>query len=126
MVLDLLVPIASFALGLVSSSVVWFYFKPLSEVKSVISQTDADLQYYAHVISSPGPENHDQATLNEASESLRTDASQLRAASNQVLKYRWVRRIAGLPSRESIETAARTLIGLSNTVYEEEQVRNTE
>jgi len=120
---DLLVPIASFALGLVSTSVIWFYFRPLSVVKSAISQTDADLRYYAHVITSPGPETNEQAVLDEASESLRTDAAQLRAASNQVPKYRLVRRVAGLPSRSSVDTAARKLIGLANAVHSENQPR---
>ncbi|MFC3476962.1 hypothetical protein [Halobacterium litoreum] len=126
MALGLLIPIASFALGLVSSTVVWFYFEPLSEVKNVISQTDADLQYYARVITSPGPENHGQAKLDEASEALRTDAAQLRAASNQVPKYRVARYVAGLPSRDSIDIAARKLMGLSNTVYADDHERNTE
>ncbi|MGB9965195.1 hypothetical protein [Halobacterium hubeiense] len=124
--LGLLVPIASFALGLVSSSVVWFYFKPLSGVKNAISQTDADVQYYAHVITSPGLEANNQSKLDEASEALRTDATQLRAAANQVPLYEWTRHMAGLPPRDSIDTAARKLIGLSNTVYEANQVRNTE
>ncbi|WP_353634173.1 hypothetical protein ABSL23_13970 [Halobacterium sp. NMX12-1] len=126
MAFGLLVPIASFALGLVSSSVVWFYFKPLFEVKSVISQTDADLQYYAHIVTSPGFEVNSQADLDEASEALRTDSTQLRAAANQVPMYRWTRRIGSLPPRDSIDAAARKLIGLSNTVYDDTQVQNTE
>ncbi|MBP2250651.1 hypothetical protein J2754_000960 [Halarchaeum solikamskense] len=119
--------LASFVLGVVSSTIVWFYIKPLSDVASCIQQVDTDLRYYRDVITSPGPNSHTESTLNEASEALRMDGAELRAATNQVPFYSDVRHLAGLPPRDAIDESYRKLIGLSNGVYEEEVTEtNTE
>ncbi|GGN15898.1 hypothetical protein [Halarchaeum nitratireducens] len=115
--------LASFVLGVVSSTIVWFYIKPLSDVASCIQQVDTDLRYYRDVITSPGPNSHAASELDEASEALRMDGAELRAATNRVPFYSDVRHLAGLPSRGAIDESYRKLIGLSNGVYEEDANR---
>lgn len=89
---------------------------PVQAMKSTIGVISHTLVQYAHVIANPGvlkPE-----VMDEASHSLCSLSSQLRAHLYLIPTYKITSKVFGLPSFNRVRAASRALIGLSNSVHQ--------
>ena len=92
-----------------------FHIEPIHEQLRLIGEIADSLVFYANVYSNP--EVAQEKKRVEASEVFRRHASQLRAKSNAIPWYQfWQSLIRGIPKDEDVQEAAKSLIGLSNSI----------
>lgn len=88
---------------------------PVVEFRSVKVDIDEHLIYYANVISNSASMGPD--AVNEASDALRQDASQLESRANNIRGYQIWSNFGMLPNRNEVTEAKQNLIGISNMIY---------
>jgi len=93
--------------------------EPASEMKQTIGEIAHSLTEHANVIQNPGVPKEEMIT--EASRHLRKLSSQLEAHLYLIPIYRFTSKLFFLPSRDRIISAARALMGRSNSVFRAEQ-----
>jgi len=92
-----------------------FYIAPYDRFRRTLGDVSFNMIYYANVYTSPGL--GDKATLDEASNKLRSLASQLLSDSSAVNGYWFFAATRLIPARRQVGEAAGKLIALSNSVY---------
>ena len=89
--------------------------EPVQETKRLIGQVAHSLIEHANVIQNPGVPSED--AMKTTSQHLRKLSAQLEAQLYLVPTYPTTARIFCLPSRDEVLSAARSLMGLSNSVF---------
>jgi hypothetical protein len=91
------------------------YVEPIHRLRSLIGEIADSLVFYANVYCNPGSLR--QEIMDEASEILRRQASQLRARAYAIPLYSLWAFMRLVQEKRRIEEASKELIGLSNSVY---------
>ena len=116
-----------------------FFIEPVHDLRKAIGDVGDALIYYAHLYmrpkeiaadagwsaGSPLPPVYSEER-GKASDALRQKASLLLVRGNAVFKYRWFVRLSMIPSWESLTTAHRELLNLSNSVSRGNPLVNAE
>lgn len=89
--------------------------EPVQEMKKLIGQIAHSLIEHANVIQNPGAPTEEQ--MKATSLHLRKLCALLEAQLYLVPMYRLTAGIFGLPTREKVLSASRSLMGLSNSVF---------
>jgi hypothetical protein len=110
-----------FVLGQVA---VKFFIEPIQEVWRIVGEIADSLIFYADLHANPGPTPAEKRKI--ASESFRRQASQLSGRTNVVAWYRFWAYLHLLPKKSGIEKACRGLIGLSNSLFDNDAKGNNE
>jgi hypothetical protein len=110
-----------FVLGQVA---VKFFVEPIQEVWRTIGEIADSLMFYADLHANPGPFAREKRMV--ASESFRHQASQLKGRMNVVALYRLWAFLHFLPKKSGIDKACRGLIGLSNSLFDNDTKGNNE
>jgi len=91
-----------------------FFIEPLQEYSKLLGEIAHSLTYYANVYSGAGGLSKER--VDEASGTLRRQASQLRAAA-WTIRWYWLWRVLGMvPRKRDMIEASVNLIGLSNSM----------
>jgi hypothetical protein len=93
-----------------------FFIEPVQELKKTIGVISHSLIERANVISNPGISVKD--VEHETSRELRNLASHLTSHLCLIPCYPWTAWIFRLPTRAEIRNASKNLIGLANSVFE--------
>ncbi len=91
------------------------FVEPIHRLRSLIGEIADTLIFYADVYSNPGYGQKER--MDEASEALRRQASQLRARAHSVPWYSFWSFMGLVRKKAKIEEASAELIGLSNSVH---------
>ncbi len=91
------------------------YVEPIHRLRSLIGEIADSLVFYANVYCNPGSLRKE--VMDEASEILRRQASQLRARAYAIPLYSLWAFMQLVQEKKRIEEASAELIGLSNSVY---------
>lgn len=91
------------------------YVEPIHRLRSLIGEIADSLVFYANVYCNPGSVRKE--LMDEASEVLRRQASQLRARAYAIPLYSIWASVRLVRKKGEIEEASAELIGLSNSVY---------
>lgn len=94
------------------------FVEPIHRLRSLIGEIADSLVFYANVYSNPGLGQKER--MDEASETLRHQASQLRAREYSVPWYSLWSFMGLVREKAKIEEASAELIGLSNSVHRSE------
>ncbi len=135
--MTVIVGVTVFALGQI---LVRFFIEPVQDLRRAIGDAGDVLIYYARLYLNPkevSPEVGDYSAGSPlppvygeergvASDALRQKASLLFIRANAVLKYGWFVRLGIIPSWESLKTAHRELLNLSNSVSRGNPLVNAE
>lgn len=92
--------------------------EPIQALRNTIGQVAVELMAHAQVIHNPGV--LDRAVMLETSKVLRRVAGELESHLYRVPRYDTTARRFGLPSRKELIDARTQLIGLSNSVFRNE------
>ncbi len=93
--------------------------EPVNDLKRTIGGIAHSLIEHANVIQNPGVPNGEM--IAKTSRHLRKLSSQLEAHLYLIPIYRFTSKLFFLPSRDKILSAARALMGLSNSVFRAEE-----
>jgi len=93
--------------------------EPVNELKRTIGEIAHSLIEHANVIQNPGILKEEMMT--ETSRHLRKLSSQLEAHLYLIPMYSFTSKLFFLPSRDRLLSAARALMGLSNSVFRAEE-----
>ncbi len=96
-------------------AVVKFVIEPIAALRQTIGAVSLARIEEAQTTSNPGLLSKERN--NEASKRLRMLSAELHAHLFKVPRYDLVARVCHLPSRKVVMTAAKNLIGLSNSVF---------
>ena len=94
------------------------FVEPIHRLRSLIGEIADSLVFYADIYSNPG--YCQKEIMDEASETLRRQASQLRARAHSILGYQFWVFIKLVPQTTNIQESSAELIGLSNSVHRSE------
>ena len=119
--LTVLVGVVVFVLGQIA---VKFFIEPIQEVRKIVGEIADSLIFFADLHANPGPTATEKRMA--ASESFRRQASQLKGKTNVVAWYRFWAFIHFLPKKPGIDKACRGLIGLSNSLFDNDAKGNRE
>lgn len=101
-----------------------FIVDPIREYRDIRKQISRDLVDYANLIANPG--SGDSHRTKEAEKALRGDASDLKAAADDIPVYSLWAKFGIIPLREEVNEAKQKLIGLSNSLDQGNVVWNDE
>jgi hypothetical protein len=108
----ILTGVAIFVLGQI---IVRFLIEPVQEMKRTIGQISHSLTEHANVIQNPGlPKDK---MIENTSQHLRNLSAQLESHLYLIPVYELTSKIFSLPSKNNVLKSARSLMGLSNSVY---------
>jgi hypothetical protein len=110
-VLTIIIGVISFVLGQIA---IKFFIEPIQRQQEHIGKIAHYLIFYADLWANPGFGPDDK--IKEAEKKFRQLASELRALTNLVKGYYYFSSLGIVPSYIEIETSARNLIGLSNSL----------
>ena len=136
-VLTVMGGVAVFVLGQIF---IRFFLEPVQELRKAIGDVGDALIYYAHLYMHPKEVTAEACGWSagsprppvfgeergEASDALRQKASLLFIRANAVPKYDWFVRLKAIPPWESLKTAHKELIDLSNSVSRGNPLVNAE
>lgn len=136
-VLTVMVGVTVFVMGQIF---VRFFIEPVHELRKAIGDVGDVLIYYAHLYMHPKEITAEAGNWSAgsplppvygeerggASDALRQKASLLFIRANAVPKYDWFVRLKVIPPWESLKTAHKELINLSNSVSRGNPLVNTE
>ncbi|AWB28445.1 hypothetical protein [Halococcoides cellulosivorans] len=101
-----------------------FIVDPIQEYRQVRRDVSRDLEYYGNLIGNPGSGESDR--IDEAEETFRSHASDLKATIDDIPLYGiWVR-VRLVPPRDDVLEAKKQLVGLSNSLQQGRVERNDE
>lgn len=118
--LTILGGISVFVVGQIVSK---FLIEPIHEQSKIIGKIADSLIFYANLYSNPGS-NIPREESDEASRTIRQQASQLMAKSHAVRWYRLWQFFRVVPRYDDIVEASKNLIGLSNSFRHGEAIQN--
>ncbi len=99
-----------------------FVFQPALELRQTVGRIGHALMYYADLYSNPGTAKPE--LLDEARQELRGLASTIRTQHRAVVWYSIPHRLELVPSATHLQTVARHLTGLSNSLYHGDPLHN--
>jgi len=101
-----------------------FIIEPIREYRDIRKQISRDLVDYANLIANPGID--DSQRIQEAEKAFRSNASDLKAAADDIPVYSLWSKFRIVPPREEVDEAKQQLIGLSNSLDQGNVVWNDE
>lgn len=99
-----------------------FFIEPLHELSKTIGETSFALVYYANLYSNPGTGKLEE--MDEASKNIRRLAAKLVSSAHAVRGYGLLSLIRAVPRKRDVNSAASSLIGLSNSFHHGESSAN--
>ena len=104
------------------SVIVKFFIEPLREFSRVKTKITESLVHYANVYLNPGWSKEEK--MAKAYEVLRQRASELTAITDAIRCYKLWQFLKIIPKKSDAKVAENRLIGLSNSVYDRDQMEN--